>query len=281
MKDGLLIVKDLEPGIQEVTLNLEALYPDENERNQFEKRFVEFLNSDCLHSEIFKRRNNTVIYRTECIVPKKQDDRPPLLLVFGNPASHSVASGMFFSFERSKQEHRIWKTLSQADILSFSSLPGGELRKTLDELMQLRKTALLDNLSYDSPFRIGLAVFYTMPSPASVKRWGGVKGLRNLFWKKALTRIDESEKQRIGEIIREFVSPNGAVIAFQKDAYSGIKSSASPDYTLAQAKKGYLAGNCQCNSDVRLFCMPPTRQSRGDLSTRLLQDVRERVLRVS
>jgi len=46
MKDGLLIVKDVEPGIQEVTLNLEALYPDENERNQFEKRFVEFLNSE-------------------------------------------------------------------------------------------------------------------------------------------------------------------------------------------------------------------------------------------
>lgn len=280
MKESLLTIEDVELGIQKVTLDVDALYLDEEQREQFEKKFLKFFNSDCVHSRIFNRRNNTVIYLTEHIIPKKEDNRPPLLLVFGNPASHSVASGMFFSFEGNEREHRFWKILSKARILSFPSLPNGDSPKSLNELNQSRKTALLE-LSYDSPFRIGLAVFCTMPSPASGYPWAGVDGLRRLFGKRALTKICECEKYRIDGIIREFVSANGTVTVFQKDAYSGIKSSTSPAYTLAKAKEGHLEGNCQCDSAVRLFCLPPTRLLQGKSGIRLLQDVRERILKGS
>ena len=37
------------------------------------------------------------------LIPAKTDKRPPLLLVLGNPATHSVESGMFFSFEGNKK----------------------------------------------------------------------------------------------------------------------------------------------------------------------------------
>ncbi len=276
MKESLLTIEDVEPGIQKVTLDVDALCLDEKQREQFEKKFLKFLDSDCVHSRIFSRRNNAVIYLTENIIPKKEDERPPLLLLFGNPASHSVASGMFFSFEGNEREHRFWKILSKARILSFSSLSRGDSPKSLNELNKLRKTELLE-LSYDSPFRIGLAVFYTMPSPASLYPWAGVGGLNRLFGKEALAKIGKREKKRIDRIIGDFVSPNGAVIAFQKEAYLAIKSSETPGYTLAKAKAAHLIGNCQCDSDIRLFCLPPTRLLQGYLD--LLQDFRDRILK--
>ena len=44
-------------------------------------------------------QKDDLVYRTEQLVPEKKDKRPPLLLVFGNPASHSVQAGMFFAFD--------------------------------------------------------------------------------------------------------------------------------------------------------------------------------------
>jgi len=52
-------------------------------------------------------------------------------LVFGNPASHSVAAGMFFAFKDNRKENRFWKSiLRPAGVLSFSfdeNLPAKKL----------------------------------------------------------------------------------------------------------------------------------------------------------
>ena len=275
MKKSLLTIEDLEPGIQKVTLDVDALCFDENQRAQFEKKFLQFSDSDCDHPKVISRINNTVVYLTESIIPKKEDERLPLLLVLGNPASHSVASGMFFSFEGNEQEHRFWKALREAGILSLSS---SVKSNSLEELNRLKKKELYE-LSYCTPFRIGLAVFYTMPSPASRYPWAGVAGLHRLFGKEALAKIGEREKERVDGIIRDFVFPNGAVIAFHKEAYQAIKSSESPGYTLAKAKAGHLIGNCQCDPGITLFCLPPTRLLLGYVD--LLRDFRDRILKTS
>jgi hypothetical protein len=186
------------------------------------------------------------------------------LFVAGNPASHSVYDKMFFASEGReglRREHRFWRILRKADILSFPSISEKE---SLDRRNCSRKTALYE-LSYDPPFRIGLAVFYTMPSPAS-KAWAGVDGLRRLFGAEALSRIGECEKRRMDRIIRDFVSPNGAVIALQKDAYLGLKDSESPNYSLREAGEGSLKGHCERELKVRLFCTPPTRLLEGKIN---------------
>ena len=145
------------------------------------------------------------------------------------------------------------------------------------ELNWFRKQKLYE-LRYESDFRIGLAVFYSMPSGASCPKWAGVEGLRKLFRKKALRKITECEKARVEGIIRKSLSPKGAVFAFQKDAYSEIKSSKSPDYDFDKAKKEGLIGVCQCDHNVRLFCLPPTRLMQGKKSLALLRNFRECVL---
>jgi hypothetical protein len=269
-----------EHGIERMTLNMKALYPEELEREKFRKRFHEFCISEPIHKEIFSLEGETLIYQTECIIPGKTDQRPPLLFVAGNPASHSVNEKMFFAHEGQEEqgrEHRFWRILRKADILSFPSISE---RESLGRRNRSRKTALYE-LSYESRFRIGLAVFYTMPSPASQHaqaegNWAGVNGLRRLFRKDGLAKIGECEKRRMDRIIRDFVSPNGAVMALQKDAYLGLKSSTSPNYSLKEASDGRLVGSCECELKVRLFCTPPTRRLEGKIN--ILRRFREQIL---
>lgn len=277
---NLLTFRDHTCGIQEVFLNIKATFPEQRKREQFEERLSKFFNSDPVHSKIFRRIDDFLVYQTECIIPKKQDARPPVLLLFGNPASHSIYSGMFFSSEGKNREHRFWKSLNKTGFLSFESeFKGGpNTRSTsLSKRNQLRKEELY-NLSYNSPFRIGLAVFYSMPSSASGSPWVGVAGLYRLFGRVALQKIGEHEKDRIEKLIRQFISPEGAVVAFQKDAYLKIKSLTSPNYNITGAREGKLVGSCQCDSSVKLFCFPPTRLMQGKRMLSLIRDFKRNIL---
>jgi len=77
--------------------------------------------------DIFKlKTGNKLVYKTEVLIPKTiNNNKINLLLVFGNPAIHSVAERMFFSYERTQnknkfKEHRFWKASRCCDILKFN-----------------------------------------------------------------------------------------------------------------------------------------------------------------
>jgi hypothetical protein len=268
----LLTFSDYRKGIQKVTLDLSQLYENKKERSSFDDRFENFMASNPLNGEIIELKDDKLIYLTEEIIPEKPDSRKPLLMLFGNPAPQSVKEEMFFASEGKGKEHRIWNVLNKTGFLTFKN--AGQINGTMHDLNQARKSALID-LNYESPFRIGFAVFYSMPSPASDKKWSGVAGLRRLFGTKAFTRITEFEKKRIDKIIQRFVATNGAVIAFQKDAYLGIKSPPA-DYDVDLAKKGLLKGVCECNTRVKIFCGPPTRLIQSKQANKALIDIKEK-----
>lgn len=266
--------QDVKPGIQKVSLKIQELYKVSKELNEFKERLSSFLKSpsDPHNSKIVKLKNEQLVYQTECIIPEKQDSRVPLLVLLGNPASHSVYSEMFFSFERKGQEHRFWKAFKNAGILKFTEK--SSYAKDLAERNQSRKKELYD-LSYKSKFRIGLATFYSMPSGASKSNWAGATGLRKLFGKKALMKIASCEKSRIAGLIANFLSPQqGVVFAFQKDAYVEIKSPESPKYDFDKVKQEGLEGVSQCDPNVRLFCLPPTRFMYGKKALYILRKYR-------
>jgi len=81
----------------ECEINLDLLFDTNKERERFEQRWDEFLESNPHNPKIFKKTGNRLNYLSEQLIPEKQDERPSLLLVLGNPASQSVANGMFFS----------------------------------------------------------------------------------------------------------------------------------------------------------------------------------------
>jgi hypothetical protein len=250
---------EIEPGILECRLSLRLLYTDAQDRAGFEDRWPSFYASDPAHPRVYRRTEADILaYRSESVIPQKTDDRPPRLLLVGNPASHSILAGMCFAFERDGQEHRFWVGLRKAGLLDFRE---GATSKPLESAMRncQRKQQLL-NLDYASPFRIGITVFYTLPSPASQTRWAGVSGLRALFGKAALDRIAEAERQRIAQLVKSFLAPKGAMLVFQRDAYEAVRDAGGPCYSFALAKAGKLDTTFRDNPNVRVSGVAPTRR---------------------
>jgi hypothetical protein len=259
----LTLTKDVEPGIQRVVMNTKQLYTNPEDHRQFEARLHEFLKIDT-SSKIMDYSDGVLSYLTESVIPTKQNSRPPLLLLFGNPAPDSVRNKCFFAGEKGKKEHRFWPTLAEAGIISFRNMSG--------DIPTFRTRALF-NLNYESPFRIGLSVFYTTPSPASDGKWSGVAGLRKLFRARAFREIALCEKKRVDKIIQEFISNDirGAVIVFQKDAYLGVKDDNSQERVVAEESK-WCVVESQCSfSQIRLFRMPPTRYMNAPWYVNFLQ----------
>lgn len=290
IKGDVLVFQKVEQGIQKVSLDIKFIYSTPYEQHGFRNRLCQFLDSNKYNREYDREHNLPIIglnggvltYLTECIIPEKQNSRLPLLLLFGNPAFHSVYSKMFFSYEGKispegeGRDHRFWNALKEAGILRFREK--SSYIENVTERSKSRKRELYD-LSYESDFRIGLVAFYSMPSAASGSKWAGVEGLRKLFGTKALAKIADDEKKRVEQVIGKFLNPKGVIIVFQKDAYSEIKSPQSPSYNLSQAIVGDLHGfYLKDDSNIRLFCVPPTRRMRGKKKIDLLRKFKECIL---
>jgi len=95
----------------ECAIDLNRLFEAENERSRFDEKWISFLKSEPHNQKIYRLNGNQLTYQSEHLIPLKKDNRPPLLLVFGNPASHSVAAGMFFAFKDNGKESRFWKSI--------------------------------------------------------------------------------------------------------------------------------------------------------------------------
>jgi hypothetical protein len=250
-------------------LDTRLLYSDRRERLRFEARLLEFLKVDTC-ADVISYYDGVVSYLTESVVPTKLDSRPPLLLLFGNPAPESVRRKCFFAGEKNRPEHRFWRALRESGIMSFD-----ECARDSDS----SRTQALFDLTYTSPFRVGLAVFYSMPSPASDPKWSGVAGLRRLFGTRALREIAECEKGRVERLIREFtlIQPGGAVVAFQKDAYFGVKDSDRPENTILTEKRLSVVESRCLHSNLKLFRMPATRYMAAPCYFRFMGEVTERL----
>jgi hypothetical protein len=252
----MLTYDEISFGNQEFQLNLSKLYPNVAERRSFHARFDDFLKSDNSNECLFSLQGETLNYRSEIFISDKIDNRPPLLLLLGNPASHSVSAGMCFAFEKNGLDHRFWRLLDKVGILSFQEQPS----MVADPIeMNVRRRNALMELDYSSPFRIGIAVFYSLPSAPSIKKWSGVKGVKNLLGSNAFELISHQEEIRIGMLISKFIGSTGGIISFQIDAYNRIRSHDSPAYSRELAFQGFLEGKYIGNNHIYLVGAPPTR----------------------
>ena len=98
-----------------------------------------------------------------------------------------------------------------------------------DQLNEIRQKQLLD-LAYDSPFRIGLCVFITLPS-APGGPWGGVAGVQKLIGVRALRKLEQEESSRVFKLAAKFINSKGAVIAFQKNAWNNLRAENDSEYS--------------------------------------------------
>jgi len=251
-------------------IDLKKLLAGPIQRERFNKKWNDFLESDPHNNEIFELEGDVLKYQSEQLIPSKPDDRrTPLLLVLGNPASHSVKEGMFFSFEGNKKEHRFWKhILKPAGVVKFKC--DGNL--SVAELNEQRKKQLL-NIDYNSPFQIGLCVFISMPSAPSGK-WSGVTGVQKLIGSKAMKELEKEESLRVIECAKKFLSHNGVAVAFQKNAWNGLKSDKDLSYSKDNARNGNLKGTLKDTPNIPLLGVQPTRLSGlcSEILHRLLEE---------
>lgn len=264
---GMNETEQLGPGNQRMVLNVRELYPNLEKLKLFENRLDEFLALDKM-SEIIDYSGGILTYFTESVIPSKQDIRPPLILLFGNPAPSSVINKCFFARKKEGKDPPIWQTLANSEVLFFDG--------TEEDINSFRTQALF-NLDYDSPFRIGMAVFYSIPSPASDKIWGGVNGLKKLFRADAFKKITEIEKMRIEPLVQKYVGNNvrGAVVTFQQDAYKGVADCDAGEKTLYREGIWHITESKCSRSDIRLFDVTITRYMRSVHYVALLRYLRD------
>lgn len=243
-------------GQLECGIRLNRLFHIQKEYKDFKNKWPLFLKSDKNNGNVYKLEGDFLKYQTEELIPIKTDSRTPLLLLFGNPASHSVISGMFFAFEANINEHRLWKSiLRPAGIIDLTF----DKNQTVHKKNELRRNQILE-LNYNSPFRVGLSVFISMPSGASGE-WSGVAGIKKLIGSKAMLRIEKEEKRRVLAIINNFIPNRGNVVVFQKNAWNNLKSNNDMEYSRKIVNKEGIIGTVDNFSKVKLFCVPPTRLS--------------------
>jgi hypothetical protein len=234
-------------GIHTYEMDLDILFETEREHDSFNHKWVRY--EEALGPDLctVERVGNRIRYQTEQFTPALESR---LLLLLGNPANQSVRAGVCFANEKSQaSDHRFWRALEQASVLTFNELSQGSQRN-VD-----RATALMDG-NYLSTFLIGIDVMFTFPTPAS-NAWAGVAGIEKLFGARAFRRIWETERVRIQKTIGEFSGDNGIVLTFQKHAFDGVRSAESPQYSLVGSHAGELKGFT--TQGIRLVGMLPTR----------------------
>jgi hypothetical protein len=242
------------PAHLDCEINLSALFPAEEEREKFYGKYDTFFKSDADNCYVYDRRGDRLFYITEQLTPAKTDERPPVLLIFGNPATHSIKNGMFFSSQDDGKENRFWKhVLQPAGVLDLVFAEGLSTK----DRNKLRLERMLA-LKYGTPFRIGLCVYWSMPSSAGGS-WSGVAGIRSLLGKKSMEELESFERGRVLEAADKFLSKGGIAVTFQKNAWEGLRSEYDPPYSIAAAKEGKLRGRLRGIKNVPLYGVPPTR----------------------
>jgi hypothetical protein len=251
--DYILTYKQVDRIKLKCRIQLDHLFPDQKTRNRFDDKWIDFIEDSC-NDGIYRLRGDTLSYDSEQLIPTKTDGRPSLLLVLGNPASESIKRGMFFATVKDGKELPFWKHIIEKSEL-LSTPTGDDL--SAGALNHSRKRQLSE-LRYETPFRLGLSVFISMPSAAGGK-WSGVAGIHKLLGAAAFRLMEKEEIERITGLARKFVQNNGAVVTFQKNAWENLRSENDPVYGIDRAKNGKLAGRLKGNSKIRLFGVPPTR----------------------
>ena len=252
-KDHLLSYFQGVDGQDRCIIDLSNLFVSQQERILFESKWQSFLHSDPSNPQIILRSSNFLEYLTESIIPPHSGLRPPMLLLFGNPAPHSVKAGAMFSSEGNQREHRIWGFLAKTGVLAFNDRP---LAGKLDANWRTKE---LLTANYESPFQIAMASFLSLPSSASDNSWSGVAGVKKLFGAKAFNKLCNSEAQRLRAILEKFMPDKGIVLAFQKDAFNNLRSINTPPYSLRACLSATLIGSIEGNPNIFLGAIPPTR----------------------
>lgn len=157
--------------------------------NKFKNNFQE-LNKDCGYdaNRILQLNGNKLRYRSETLFPpERYVSKPKVLIVFGNPAFHSVKHGMFFFSRAKNQRHGMWGKLEKADLIKPVRINDDDLLRARKREAEERRKLILSGQASEK-YCLGLTTFYSFPTPVQ-GRFRDVQGVEKLFGKTILENV--------------------------------------------------------------------------------------------
>jgi hypothetical protein len=209
--------------IQFVEIDLTRL--TDEDRKQLDAGITTYLNHiPAEYRNIYNYdKGNRLVYETEVLLPKVNRKRKNLLIVLGNPAVHSVAEKMFFSFQKTKtigkwREHRFWKALAECGLLQFCEILESPTPDNIKKINDYKATSLLNGV-YKSDFNVSLLPLFSFPTPASGE-YSGVNGISRILGRRLFQELKRFEAERFERIV---MSNNIThVICFHKPSWEEI-----------------------------------------------------------
>lgn len=133
-------------------------------------------------------------YKSESLFPHNANcdlNKKKVLIILGNPATHSIANGMFFfsmGKGRMQETHTFWKKLEKPGLIQKIR------RSTLKEESEIRKEMIIKG-TLSNNYLFGFTTFYSFPTPVE-GNFKDVAGLRCLF-KPIMQQIQIMEYNRL------------------------------------------------------------------------------------
>jgi len=217
------VISKIKDGQYEVTVNISTCLSRDS-ISLLKQNIMNISEHDSLFSSMCQLKGDTLRYTSETILPSCQKDkRKKILLVFGNPAMHSIDKGMFFFSKKDGSRHPMWRKLHKANLVQYvTGSNTGRSTKIEQRKMEAsrRRESLLNGTSSEK-YLIGLSTFYSFPTPVTPQyRFSNVAGVERIF-QHFLSDIHDMEVNRL---ISYPISQNAFFIFTQKTSYETFLS---------------------------------------------------------
>jgi hypothetical protein len=183
-------------GQYSVKMDLRRLM-SESELDGFEQGLNLIQDRDNCSKDICQYEKGVLAYRSETLLPAIGDPaRIKVLLVFGNPATHSIKNGMFFFSREGLKRHSMWGKLAKAGLVKEFRSEHADLGKARLAEAEERRRMILSGTG-SGEYLVGMTTFYSFPTPVIDDfKYSNVLGVERLF-KPVLKWLVEQEVARI------------------------------------------------------------------------------------
>ena len=194
-------------GHYQVTIDLSKWFTH-NGLLSFTHAFQRICSQDTDFGNLCSLDGSMLKYTSESLFPDQHDHgKENVMIILGNPATHSVTGGMFFYSKSDGNRHQFWGKLEEAGLMPRIRY------NTRAEEARKRKKIIVDGIT-SHKYLLGLTTFYSFPTPVHGD-YQAVKGVETLF-RSVISRVQLMEVTRL--LSYEF-SQDTLFVFTQKSSY--------------------------------------------------------------
>ena len=188
LSNKLIRYSKISNGHYTVTINLRSL--PASEKFQYLEKILDEIAGEYGEKidDVYKYDGNNITYISETLFPpNRYVNKPKVLIVFGNPAVHSIKNKMFFFSRANNRRHGMWGKLEKANLIKRVRINDDDLILARAGEAEERKKMILSGQASEK-YCVGLTTFYSFPTPVQ-GRFRDVQGAEKFFGKQILENV--------------------------------------------------------------------------------------------